>query len=125
VTKQEKGNAAEPSGAPEGADANTPPDAPATAAELKEVAPVAYSSPLDQKRAEEDAKAYASDLKGAAREVLETGAPGGQYRGPDWNGLPNFYCPYCGFATTAGDTAVHDHIVGIHPDKLAPVEAEE
>lgn len=127
MTKKENGNAAEPSGAPQGADANTAPDpdATATAAELKAVPEVAYSSPLMQKQAEAEAAGYAKDLKAAARGQSEPGEPGGKYQGPDWAGLPNFYCPFCGFATPNGDTAVHDHIVGQHPDKLAEAAAEE
>lgn len=124
---KETGNAAEPSGAPQGTGADTAPDpdATATAAELKEVPEVAYSSPLMQKEAEKAAKGYAKDLKAAARQQDATGEPGGKYQGPDWAGLPNFYCPFCGFATTNGDTAVHEHIVGMHPEKLAEAAAEE
>ena len=67
-----------------------------------EVQEVAYSSPYQEKLAKEEA----ARLAGAAKEI---------FRGPDWSDLPNFYCPFCAFASLDGDAAVLAHGAFRHP----------
>lgn len=99
------------------------PNEPATKAELKEATPVAFSSPLDAERAAAAAKAYDAELAELAKNPrtyvdAASGLEKRDYRGPDWAGIPNFYCPNCSHATTEGNDAIHEHRIGAHAAAL-------
>jgi hypothetical protein len=60
---------------------------------------VAYSSPSMEKEAADKLAAESAEI----------------FRGEDWSGLPNYYCPLCNYATLDGDTAVISHGMDRHP----------
>lgn len=63
----------------------------------------AYSSKEDERLAKEEADRLSNEAQGI-------------FRGEDWaEGLPNYYCPLCPFATLDGDVAVLSHGAMRHP----------
>lgn len=63
------------------------------------------------KKAEPVAVEPEPEPKPAANDEVFPLADAGQYYEGLWCGKPNYKCPYCGFATLAGNDAVELHIL--------------